>query len=89
MAIITIIAPVHTEGFGDVDTIAKTKAEIFQGLGPKGVAIINADDHYYSFWQQQLTGKSVLSFSMHKPADVFASDIQLEFGCPHIFIAYP
>jgi len=80
VAIITIVAPVHTEGFGDVDTIAKTKAEIFDGLGDQGVAVINADDHYYSFWQQQLTQHQVLSFSMQAKADVYATDIHLIEG---------
>jgi UDP-N-acetylmuramoyl-tripeptide--D-alanyl-D-alanine ligase len=89
VAIITIIAPVHTEGFGDVDTIAKTKAEIFQGLGPQGVAVINRDDHYYSFWQQLLNHQPVLSFSTHQKADIYASDIVLQYGCPTFMLHTP
>ncbi|MGA2655667.1 MAG: UDP-N-acetylmuramoyl-tripeptide--D-alanyl-D-alanine ligase, partial [Gammaproteobacteria bacterium] len=89
VAIITIVAPVHTEGFGDVDTIAKTKAEIFEGLGPKGVAIINQDDHYFSFWQQLLKHQPVLRFSSQTKADVFATDIRLEFGCPVFMLNTP
>ncbi len=89
VAIITIVAPVHTEGFGDVDTIAKTKAEIFEGLGPKGVAVVNQDDHYFSFWQQLLKNQPVLRFSTHNKADVFASDISLEFGCPAFMLNTP
>ncbi len=89
VAIITLVAPVHTEGFGDVDTIAKTKAEIFQGLGPKGVAVINRDDHYYDFWLQHLKGQPILSFSTHQDADIFASHITLNYGCAAFLLHTP
>lgn len=43
VAVITTVAAVHMAAFDDVDQIAKAKAEIFEGLGPKGVAVLNAD----------------------------------------------
>jgi UDP-N-acetylmuramoyl-tripeptide--D-alanyl-D-alanine ligase len=43
VAIITTIAPVHLAAFNSVDEIADAKAEIFSGLEPHGVAIINRD----------------------------------------------
>ncbi len=43
VAIITTIAPVHLEYFTGLDDIADAKAEIFFGLVPGGVAIINRD----------------------------------------------
>lgn len=42
-AIITTIAPAHLEYFGTLDAIADAKAEIFEGLEPGGIAILNAD----------------------------------------------
>lgn len=45
-ALITRIAPAHTEFFASVDEIADAKAEIFEGLEPGGTAIVNADDGY-------------------------------------------
>ena len=45
-ALITRIAPAHTEFFASVDEIADAKAEIFEGLIPGGSAIVNADDGY-------------------------------------------
>lgn len=45
-ALITRIAPAHTEFFASVDEIADAKAEIFEGLEPGGIAIVNADDSY-------------------------------------------
>jgi UDP-N-acetylmuramoyl-tripeptide--D-alanyl-D-alanine ligase len=43
IAIITSVAPVHLEFFPNVEAIADAKAEIFSGLVPGGLAIINRD----------------------------------------------
>jgi len=47
VAIITTVAPVHLEFFDSVEAIADAKAEIFTGLVPGGVAILNADNPYH------------------------------------------
>ena len=39
-----MVAPVHLEFFDSVDAIADAKAEILEGLGPDGVAVLNGDD---------------------------------------------
>jgi UDP-N-acetylmuramoyl-tripeptide--D-alanyl-D-alanine ligase len=44
VAVITNVAPVHLEFFASVDAIADAKAEILEGLGASGVAILNGDD---------------------------------------------
>lgn len=44
VAIITTVQPVHLEYFDSVEKIAKAKAEIFEGLEPGGVAILNSDN---------------------------------------------
>src|SRR4029453_13527321 len=44
VAVITMVAPVHLEFFESVEAIAAAKAEILEGLGPGGVAGLNADD---------------------------------------------
>jgi UDP-N-acetylmuramoyl-tripeptide--D-alanyl-D-alanine ligase len=43
IAIVTTIAPAHTEFFSGEEAIADAKGEIFQGLEPGGVAIIPYD----------------------------------------------
>jgi len=43
VALITAIAPAHTEFFADEAAIADAKAEIFRGLEPGGVAIVPGD----------------------------------------------
>lgn len=45
-AMVTTVEAVHLENFASVEGIADAKAEIFEGLGPEGVAIINADNAY-------------------------------------------
>ncbi|MEJ8571854.1 UDP-N-acetylmuramoylalanyl-D-glutamyl-2,6-diaminopimelate--D-alanyl-D-alanine ligase [Microbaculum marinum] len=44
IAIVTTVEPVHLEFFGTVEKIADAKAEIFEGLGPGGIAVLNADN---------------------------------------------
>lgn len=43
VAIITTIAPAHMAFFSSLDDIARAKAEIFEGLDKKGIALINGD----------------------------------------------
>ncbi|GAB2204161.1 UDP-N-acetylmuramoylalanyl-D-glutamyl-2,6-diamino pimelate--D-alanyl-D-alanine ligase [Roseibium sp. ROS1] len=44
VVIITTVQPVHLEFFDSVEQIAKAKAEIFDGLEPGGIAILNKDN---------------------------------------------
>ena len=43
ISIITTIAAAHIESFGSLEGIADAKAEIFQGMSPDGIAIVNGD----------------------------------------------
>jgi UDP-N-acetylmuramoyl-tripeptide--D-alanyl-D-alanine ligase len=43
VAIVTMVAAVHLEHFASVGAIADAKGEIFSGLEPGGVAVINGD----------------------------------------------
>ena len=46
VALVTTIAPAHLEFFGNCDSIADAKSEIFEGLEPGGAALIPADSAY-------------------------------------------
>ncbi len=46
VGIITLCAPSHLDGFGDVQTVARTKGEIITGLPEDGVAVINNEDFF-------------------------------------------
>ncbi|OJT95887.1 MAG: hypothetical protein BGN82_03915 [Alphaproteobacteria bacterium 65-7] len=46
LALITTIAPAHLEFFGNCESIADAKSEIFEGLEPGGFGLIPADSVY-------------------------------------------
>jgi UDP-N-acetylmuramoyl-tripeptide--D-alanyl-D-alanine ligase len=48
VAIITTVAPVHLQYFKSVEEIADAKAEIFEGLQPGGIAILNRDNAQFN-----------------------------------------
>jgi UDP-N-acetylmuramoyl-tripeptide--D-alanyl-D-alanine ligase len=48
VAIITAIEPVHLEYFGSLEKIADAKAEIFLGLEPAGIAVLNRDNGQFA-----------------------------------------
>ncbi len=75
VAIITNAAAAHLEGFGDIEGVACAKGEIFQGLVPSGIAVINADDAHLSFWRQLASSHQVITFGINHPADVSARQI--------------
>ncbi|HPQ96009.1 MAG TPA: UDP-N-acetylmuramoyl-tripeptide--D-alanyl-D-alanine ligase [Thiolinea sp.] len=70
VAVLNNAGAAHLEGFGDLAGVARAKGEIFNGLGPDGVAVINADDAYADYWRGLNAGRRVISFGMREPADV-------------------
>src|ERR1700760_4862757 len=46
VALITTVAPAHLEFFGNCESIADAKSEIFEGLLPGGSALVPADSDY-------------------------------------------
>lgn len=77
IAIITNAAPVHLEGFGDLDSVARIKGDILTNLQPDGRGILNADDQYYAYWQERLNGREFISFGIENDADVMARAIEI------------
>jgi len=80
VALVNNVGPAHLEGFGTLENIAKAKAEIYNGLTESGVAIINQDDAFSSFWKdycaKKCLAKKMIRFSMlDEKADVYAKYI--------------
>ena len=72
VAIVTTVAPVHLEFFPSVEAIADAKAEIFTGLEPGGVAIINRDNPHYDRLDaaaRRSPAGHVATFGAHPDAD--------------------
>lgn len=63
----------HLEGMGDLMLVAQEKCDIYTGLRPEGVAIVNADDPHAVFLKERAAGHKVLSFGLHSAADVRAT----------------
>jgi len=76
VAIVTSALPVHLEGFGDVDTVAATKGELFTGLGADGIAIVNADSEYVARWKNMVGARRTVTFGLQAQADVSARAIR-------------
>lgn len=82
-AVITNVGVAHLEGFGSREGIARAKGEIYAGLESTGVACINLDDPFASYWRELCRQRPQLHFSAKQTADVWASDIhQASTGCP-------
>jgi UDP-N-acetylmuramoyl-tripeptide--D-alanyl-D-alanine ligase len=80
VAILNNAGAAHLEGFGDLAGVARAKGEIFAGLAAEGVAVINADDTYASYWRDLNKQRNLLSFGFAADADLrgeLTSDNQL------------
>jgi UDP-N-acetylmuramoyl-tripeptide--D-alanyl-D-alanine ligase len=84
VAVITTVEPAHLEFFGSVAAIADAKAEIFEGMGPAGVAVLNRDNAQYD----RLVGKAktqgltrIVGFGRHPAAQARLNDCSLHATC--------
>jgi UDP-N-acetylmuramoyl-tripeptide--D-alanyl-D-alanine ligase len=75
VAVITNAGPVHLEGFGNVYGVAQAKGEIFRGLIPSGVAVLNADDAHFEYWQALVFERKKVTFGENANADYRAVDV--------------
>jgi UDP-N-acetylmuramoyl-tripeptide--D-alanyl-D-alanine ligase len=84
-----MVAPVHLEHLGSIETIAAMKAELIEGLKPGGVAILNADDELVMKMKSKTAGP-VLTFGLQNAADVTAKEIDTStFGSIRFRLATP
>ncbi len=70
VGVVTQAAPAHLEGFGSLDGVARAKGELFEELGPEGVAVVNADDPYAPLWRSQAGESRVVTFGAGPDADL-------------------
>ena len=80
---ITTVGPVHVENFPDGEEgVARAKAEIFAGLEPGGVAVLNADNKWFDFLSAEArkVGAVVRSFGAAENCDARLIDFQPQAG---------
>lgn len=88
VALIINAGTAHIGELGSRENIAKAKGEIFNGLSTNGVAVINADDAFFGYWQALSIGKKVLTFSLSKAADISAKYQEID-GLSHVELTTP
>ncbi len=77
VAILNNAAAAHLEGFGSMQAVVEAKAEIYDGLKPDGVAVVNLDDANCGYWLDRLEGRKLRTFSLNSAlADLYASDLE-------------
>ena len=83
VAIVTTIEAVHLEFFSSVEEIADAKAEIFMGLEPGGVAILNRDNAYFDriAAAARVHGARIVTFGSDPQSDVRLIDSALTPNC--------
>jgi UDP-N-acetylmuramoyl-tripeptide--D-alanyl-D-alanine ligase len=78
-ALVTTVGPVHTENFPDGEAgVARAKAEIFEGLAPGGVAVLNADNRWFEMLKRaaEAAGARVRTFGTGEGCDARLIDFQ-------------
>lgn len=78
VALINNAGSAHIGELGSLEAIAKAKGEIFSGLKPNGVAVLNMDDTFAPLWQHLTQHHQHLTFGLKNTADVTASYILKE-----------
>lgn len=81
VAIVTTVEPVHLAQFPAIEAIADAKGEIFSGLMPGGVAVINRDNPHFERLKAHAGASGagrIVSFGAHERADVRLLSAQCE-----------
>lgn len=74
IAIITIIAEEHLEGLGSIEGVLEEEGSILDAMDAGGIAVLNADDRYYSQLKKRARGR-VITFGIENKADYMARDL--------------
>lgn len=80
VAIITTVEAVHMAHFASTEEIADAKAEIFAGLEPGGIAVLNRDNRHFRRLAQAAGATQLLTFGSHIEADARLLDCGID---PH------
>jgi len=72
IALVTNAGTAHLGELGSRDAIAQAKGEIYQGLGERGIAVVNADDGYAEYWRDLNRERRVIDFGIDHPALITA-----------------
>ncbi len=83
VALIVNAGLAHIGEMGSREAIAQAKGEIFAGLKPDGVAVVNMHDRFGSYWRELAGARHVIGFGI-LPEDEVCADFgadQFTFSC--------
>lgn len=89
IGLVNTIAPAHLERMGSVEGVAETKGALYQALPVDGVAIINADDAFASFFAGLAGTRRQLRFALNHKADVGADVLDQRVDGSHFLLSTP
>jgi UDP-N-acetylmuramoyl-tripeptide--D-alanyl-D-alanine ligase len=75
VGLITNIQASHLEGFGSLAAISREKSEIYKGLPPDGIAVVNVDEPFSAQWDDRIDGRHRVTFGLENKADITATHI--------------
>jgi UDP-N-acetylmuramoyl-tripeptide--D-alanyl-D-alanine ligase len=73
LALVNNAQRAHVGILGSVEAIAHAKGEIYAGLGPQGIAIVNEDDEFAAYWKSLNAERRIVTFGFKETADVRAT----------------
>lgn len=85
VAVITAVAPAHTEFFGSIEDVAEEKCQLIRALPDDGVAVLNADDGRVRA-MESVARSAVVTAGYARDADIFVEDIQLSMHYDGAFL---
>ena len=76
IALVNNIAPAHIERMGSLMGIAETKGAIYEALPDDGLAVLNVDDAFATYFMERIGSRAVLRFGIENNADVRAEAVR-------------
>lgn len=78
VAVVCNVAAAHIEGFGSLEGVATAKGEIYDGLKPGGIAVVNCDSEFSQSWLDKLPKEKIKRLSSTQKLDVWAEEVSLD-----------
>lgn len=78
VAVVNNVGPAHLERLHSLEGVAETKGAIYRALPADGIAVINADDAFASYFAGLAGSRRQLRFGLAQPADVTVRDLRLD-----------
>jgi UDP-N-acetylmuramoyl-tripeptide--D-alanyl-D-alanine ligase len=75
ICLITNIGACHLEGLGSLEGVSNEKSDIFLGLPPNGIAVVNADEQFAESWAAKIDKRHRLTYGLHHKAEVMAQHV--------------